>query len=153
MEIRTLECGQILYPIFGTLFVRDANYLEKVVCEIIKNTNKKERITLIARGTSGAICCGYVISGLYNAGYENVKIILSRKHVTHHDYPRQEAEGTIIFVDDIIETGLTLASVIEEYGHINYAFVSTNEIDLNEYISKRNYELISQNVDYLYLGS
>ena len=152
MEIRKLNSGEILYPIFGTIFVRDANYLEKVICEIIANTNKKERITLIARGTSGAICCGYVISGLYNAGYDNVKIILSRKHVTHHDYPRQETEGTVIFVDDIIETGLTLASVIEEYGHIDYAFVSTNEIDMQEYISKRNYELISQNVDYLYLG-
>lgn len=152
MEIRKLNSGEILYPIFGTIFVRDANYLEKVICEIIANIDKKEKITLIARGTSGAICSGYVISGLYNAGYSDVKIVLSRKHVTHHDYPRQDPEGTIIFVDDIIETGLTLASVIEEYGHIDYAFVSTNEIAMQEYISKRNYELISQNVDYLYLG-
>lgn len=152
MEIRKLDSGEVLYPIFGTIFVRDANYLEKVVCEIIRNTNKKDKITLIARGTSGAICCGYVISGLYNAGYSDVKVILSRKHVTHHDYPRQEPEGIVIFVDDIIETGLTLASVVEEYGHINYAFCSTNEIDMQEYISKRNYELISQNIDYLYLG-
>ena len=56
MEIRKLNSGEILYPIFGTIFVRDANYLEKVICEIIANTNKKDRITLIARGTSGAIC-------------------------------------------------------------------------------------------------
>lgn len=152
MEIRKLDCSEVIYPIFGTVFIRDANYLEKVVCSIILNTKKTDKITLIARGTSGAICCGYVISSLYNEGYTDVKIVLSRKHVTHHDYPRQYAEGIIIFVDDIIESGETLASVVEEYGHVDYAFCSTNEINMEEYISKRNYEIISSNVDYLYLG-
>lgn len=152
MLVKKLKCGEVVYPIFGNNFIMAANYLEKVILEILFNTNKKDTITLIARGTSGAICCGYVINGLYNAGYTDVKIILSRKHVTHHDYARQEPEGIVIFVDDIIETGETLASVIEEYGHVDYAFVSTSEDSVNDYISKRNYEKISLNVDYLYLG-
>lgn len=110
------------------------------------------KITLIARGTSGAICSGYVISGLYNQGYTNIKIILSRKHVTRHDYPPQNADGMVIFIDDIIETGETLASVVEEYGYIDYAFISTKEPIMNKSISKRNYEIISKNVKVLYLG-
>ena len=69
MLVKKLKCGEVVYPIFGNNFIMAANYLEKVILEILFNTNKKDTITLIARGTSGAICCGYVINGLYNAGY------------------------------------------------------------------------------------
>lgn len=152
MEIRSLDCIEVKYPIFGSNLAVPANYLEKVIVKIMQFSDKDTEITLIARGTSGAICSGYVISGLYNQGYTNVKIILSRKHATKHDYPFQSADGIVIFVDDMIETGETLASVIEEYGFVDYAFVSTKELTMDEYISKRNYEIISNNVKVLYLG-
>lgn len=152
MEIRSLDCIEVKYPIFGSNLFVPANYLEQVIIKIMQFSKKDTEITLIARGTSGAICSGYVLSGLYNQGYTNIKIILSRKHVTRHDYPFQTADGIVIFVDDIIETGETLASVIEEYGYIDYAFVSTKELTMDECISKRNYEIISKNVKVLYLG-
>lgn len=152
MEIRSLDCIEVKYPIFGSNLAVPANYLEKVIVKIMQFSDKDTEITLIARGTSGAICSGYVVSGLYNQGYTNVKIILSRKHATKHDYPFQSADGIVIFVDDMIETGETLASVIEEYGFVDYAFVSTKELTMDEYISKRNYEIISNNVKVLYLG-
>ena len=152
MEIKSLNCTEVRYPMFSNPIPTYFNYLEKVITEILQLTKKKDTITFIARGTSGAICAGYVMSGLYNEGYTNIKIILSRKHVTHHDYPHQWPEGIVIFVDDVIESGETLASAIEDFGHIDYAFVSTNQISMEEYISKRNFDMISKNIDYLYLG-
>ena len=152
MEIKSLNCTEVRYPMFSNPIPTYFNYLEKVITEILQLTKKKDTITFIARGTSGAICAGYVMSGLYNEGYTNIKIILSRKHVTHHDYPHQWPEGIVIFVDDVIESGETLASAIEDFGHIDYAFVSTNQISMEEYISKRNFDVISKNIDYLYLG-
>ena len=152
MEIRSLNCIEIKYPIFGDNLFVPANYLEQVIIKIMQFSNANTNITLIARGTSGAICSGYIVSGLYNQGYANIKIILSGKHVTRHNYPSQSANGIVIFVDDIIETGETLVSAIEEYGCIDYAFVSTKEPTMNKSISKRNYEIISENVKVLYLS-
>ena len=152
MEIRKIDCTEVRYPMFSNPIPTYFNYLEKVIVEILQLTKKKDTITFIARGTSGAICAGYMMSGLYNEGYTNIKIVLSRKHVTHHDYPHQWPEGIVIFVDDVIESGETLASAIEDFGHIDYAFVSTSQISMEEYISKRNFDKISNNVDYLYLG-
>ena len=152
MEIRSLDCIEVKYPIFSDNLFISSNYLEQVIIKIMQLSDEDTKITLIARGTSGAICSGYVLSGLYNQGYTNIKIILSRKHVTRHDYPSQNADGMVIFIDDIIETGETLASVVEEYGCIDYAFISTKEPIMNKYISKRNYEIISKNVKVLYLG-
>lgn len=152
MEIRKIDCTEVRYPMFSNPIPIYFNYLEKVIVEILQLTKKDDLITFISRGTSGAICTGYVMSGLYNEGYKNTKIVLSRKHVTHHDYAHQYPEGIVIFVDDIIESGETLASAIEDFGHIDYAFVSTGQISMEEYISKRNFDMISKNIDYLYLG-
>ena len=152
MEIKSLNCVEVRYPMFSNPIPTYFSYLEKVIVEILQLTKKDDIITFISRGTSGAICTGYMMSGLYNEGYTNIKVCLSRKHVTHHDYPYQWPEGIVIFVDDIIESGETLASAIEDFGHIDYAFVSTSQISMEEYISKRNFDMISKNIDYLYLG-
>lgn len=152
MEIRKIDYTEVRYPMFSNPIPTYFNYLEKVIVEILQLTKKDDVITFISRGTSGAICTGYMMSGLYNEGYTNIKIVLSRKHVTHHDYAYQYPEGIVIFVDDIIESGETLASAIEDFGHIDYAFVSTSQISMEEYISKRNFDKISKNIDYLYLG-
>ena len=71
MEIRKIDCTEVRYPMFSNPIPTYFNYLEKVIVEILQLTKKDDVITFISRGTSGAICTGYMMSGLYNEGYSS----------------------------------------------------------------------------------
>ena len=142
----------INYP-FGCHWNND--YI-KESANIIYKKYKNNNISLVVRGTSGAMIAGGIITELHRKNIStSVDIILVRKNnESCHGYNLQGLDkySKIVIIDDFIDTGFTIKNILNNLDRIFYSncckydmlivgnFISNTNIDLyNNLFERFNY--------------
>lgn len=125
----------------------------KESANVIYKKYKNYNISLVVRGTSGAMIAGGIISELYRKNIStNVNIVIVRKNnENYHGFNLQGLDkfSKIVIIDDFIDTGFTIKNILNNLDKIFYSnyckydmlivgnFISNNNTDLYNSIFER----------------
>lgn len=131
MKIINIGKQDIEYP-FGKNIQKANNYINNVINKYI--IREKSRIIILwCRGSSGAIAAS-IFSVLMSLKYPEIKIYINHikkegeySHSSRHDYVMQKNSQHII-IDDFVDTGVTLFSILDEMYIVKRNFKDINII-------------------------
>ena len=128
----------------------------KESANVIYKKYKNYNISLVVRGTSGAMIAGGIMLELYRKNIStNVNIVIVRKNnENYHGFNLQGLDkfSKIVIIDDFIDTGFTIKNILnnlDTFFNSNYCkydmliignFISNTNIDLyNNLFERFNY--------------
>ncbi len=113
------HCRGIFYPTGGCY--KDLNSLTSSMSVLIMELyDRADMLQFIVRGASGSIMAGSICEKLYNMGFTNLSVIVSRKkhEVSHSKRSLKGIDTNIetktIILDDFVESSDTIRDIIDD---------------------------------------